>query len=155
SRLSLPLRHVSLVSEAWIRDGQRRVPLTWNDGVSSVMTSQANVTPLDAFLEADDLDDLLRVRHEISTLTPAEVERVASVLGNWTDRQAVANLLFYSTLIPASLRWEALDRGLHSSDIPYFVLTATVGLQAVGLNEVPDDKRAAWLQTLRELVRSK
>ena len=79
----------------------------------------------------------------------------ASVIHSWSDRQAVSNLLFHSDLIPATLRFEALDRALNSHDVPYFVLAATVGLQGVPLGDVPSDKRAAWIQALLELARSK
>ena len=39
--------------------------------------------------------------------------------------------------------------------MPYFVLAATVGLQGVPLGDVPSDKRAAWIQALLALTRSK
>ena len=112
------------------------------------------MTSLETFLKADDLDALLRAREDIS-LTPEESALVASVIHSWSDRQAVSNLLFHSDLIPATLRFEALDRALNSHDVPYFVLAATVGLQGVPLGDVPSDKRAAWIQALLGLARSK
>jgi hypothetical protein len=77
-----------------------------------------------------------------------------SVIQDWRDRQAVANLLFHPDVMPASVRFEALDRALHSCDIPYFILAATVGLQGVPFAEIPSDKRAAWIQRLLGLVQS-
>lgn len=113
------------------------------------------MTTLDRFLTAVDLDELLRVRNEISSLTSAESTRVVSVLRAWNDRQAVANLLFHPALIPADIRFEALDRALQSKDVPYFTLAATVGLQHMALDEVPADKRAAWGHALLAFVQSK
>ena len=113
------------------------------------------MTTLDRFLTAVDLDELLRVRNEISSFTSAESTRVASVLRAWNDRQAVANLLFHPALIPVDIRFEALDRALQLKDLPYFTLAATVGLQHMSLDEVPADKRAAWGQALLAFVQSK
>jgi hypothetical protein len=112
------------------------------------------VASLETFLKADDLDALLMQREDLS-LTPAESALVASVIHGWSDKQAVSNLLFHSDLIPATVRFEALDRALHSHDVPYFLLAATVGLQSIPLDDVPSDKRAAWIQVLLGLVRSK
>jgi hypothetical protein len=92
---------------------------------------------------------------EALSLTQEESALVASVIDGWSDKQAVSNLLFHSDLIPATLRFEALDRALNSHDVPYFVLAATVGLQGVRLGDVPSDKRAAWIQALVALTRSK
>jgi uncharacterized protein DUF7010 len=103
---------------------------------------------LDALLNATDLDELLRLRHEIPALTPEESDRVAAVIREWRDRQAVSNLLFYPELIPAGIRFEALDRALHSSEDPYVALAASVGLQRVAPDDVPSEKREAWILTL-------
>lgn len=66
---------------------------------------------LEAFLSAEDLDDLLRaVRHLV--ITKEESERIASIVGEWLDVQAVSNLLFYPHLIPSNLRVDALDRAV-------------------------------------------
>jgi hypothetical protein len=112
------------------------------------------VTSLEAFLRAEDLDVLLRARGDIASMTSEQLACVVSVIKDWSDRQAVANLLFHPDVMPTSVRFEALDRGLHSRDVPYFVLAATVGLQGVPLADVPNDKRAAWIQILLGLVRS-
>jgi hypothetical protein len=112
------------------------------------------VTSLEAFLKAEDLDVLLRARGDIASLTSEESARVVSLIQGWSDRQAVASLLFHPDVMPVSIRFEALDRALHCSDIPYFVLAATVGLQGIRLAEVPSDKRAAFVQTLLRLVES-
>lgn len=113
------------------------------------------VTPLETFLKAEDLDAVLRARQNISSVTPQESALIASVIDRWSDKQAVANLLFHADLIPASLRFEAFDRGLNSSDVPYFALAATVGLQDIPFSEVPENKRASWTQLLLALVQSK
>jgi len=113
------------------------------------------VTRLERFLTATDLDDLLRRRHEISALAPEESARVVSVVRDWNDVQAVANLIFHADLIPTDVRFDALDRALHSKEVPYLTLAATVGLDGVALDEVPGEKRAAWTQLLLGFVRSK
>jgi hypothetical protein len=110
------------------------------------------MTPLEMFLKAEDLDDVLRARRGIATLTPEETGRVASIIRDWTDRQAVANLLFHPGLIPADLRFEALDRGLNSIDVPYFALAATVGCQGIALKDIPDHARANCLRMLMQFV---
>jgi len=113
------------------------------------------VTRLDRFLTAIDLDDLLRTRDEISSLTPEETTRIVSVVRDWKDRQAVANLMFHPDLMPRDVRFEAIDRALHSTEVPYFTLAATVGLQNIALDEVPDEKRTAWGHVLLALIQSK
>jgi hypothetical protein len=112
------------------------------------------VTTLEEFLRATELDDLLRIRGNISSLTSEETVRVESVIHWWTDRQAVANLLFHPDLMPVSIRFEALDRALQSNDVPYFILAATVGLQQIAPQEIPLDKRTRWRQILLTSVRS-
>lgn len=113
------------------------------------------MTKLNGFLAATDLDDLLRARNEIAALTSEESTRIVSVLRAWNDHQAVANLLFHPDLIPAEIRFEALDRALHSEDVPYLTLAATVGLQGMSMDDVPSDKRAAWGQMLLAFIQSK
>lgn len=49
---------------------------------------------LEAFLGTEDLDDLLRARLRLGTPSSGDVQTVVSVLERWTDRQAIANLLF-------------------------------------------------------------
>jgi hypothetical protein len=116
---------------------------------------ECSATALDAFLKAEDLDDLLRIRRDLGVLTSDEEQRISSIIHDWTDNQAVANLLFNPDVMPPALRFEALDRALHSNHVCYFALAATVGLQQVKWNEVPGAKRASWLQALQRLVRSK
>src|SRR5258705_388654 len=49
------------------------------------------------------------------------------------------------------------DRGFCQwfDEVPSFVLAATVGLQNIALDEIPEDKRGAWVQRLKDLVQSK
>ncbi len=112
------------------------------------------MSALDTFLKTNDLDDLIRARHDISTLTSDESAQVESIIRDWIDPQAVSNLLFYSSLIPADSRFQAIDRGLHSYDAPYFALAATVGLQGIKPDEVPQDRRDEWIRLLLVLVQS-
>jgi hypothetical protein len=98
------------------------------------------VASLETVLKTTDLDDLLRERRDILSLTPQETERVSAVIRAWTDRQAIANLLFYPDLIPLSLRFDALDRALRSHGFPYFGLAATVGLpELLAVYPMPDE----------------
>lgn len=92
---------------------------------------------LDRFLTAIDLDDLLRARHDIASLTPEESARIVSVVRDWNDRQAVANLMLHPDLMPTDVCLDAVDRALHSNEVPYFTLAATVGLQGMALDKVP------------------
>jgi hypothetical protein len=118
------------------------------------MCRRTDVTSLDAFLAATDLDDLLRLRQRVSALKPDESSRIVSVIHDWSDRQAVANLLFHPRVMPDAVRFDAIDRALCSSDDPYLVLAATVGLQSVPPEGVPAEKRAAWVDRLLSLVQS-
>lgn len=111
------------------------------------------MTSLDDFLNAKDLDDLLKVRREMPALTTDELKRVNDVLRDWQDGQAISNLLFYPSLIPEPIRWDVIDRAL-CCDRPYFVLAAAVGLQSVDPDAVPADIRKRWVTRLLEIIRS-
>lgn len=110
---------------------------------------------LASFLRAVDLDELLRARRLVSSLTPDEVSMLESVLRNWSNVQSVANLLFHPGLIPAPLRFGAIDRGLHSYEQPYLALAATVGLQQVNPDEIPASTREEWVRVLLGMIESR
>jgi hypothetical protein len=110
---------------------------------------------LEEFLKAADLDDLLKIRGKIGAPDSQELDRIAELLGAWSDGQAVSNLLFYPALIPEALRISSIDRALGSTDHPYFILAAVVGLQGIDPASIPAETRARWVCAMRQMVRSK
>lgn len=58
---------------------------------------------------------------------PSKV-RVCTIIEQWNEPQAVANLLMYPVFIPQELRKKALLRGLHEP-LTYLTLAAMIGLQ--------------------------
>jgi hypothetical protein len=113
------------------------------------------MTPLETFLKIDELDDLREAREHVSSITLDEEQHIEGVIRDWADAQAVANLLFHPDLIPARVRLEAIDRGLHCYDAPYFALAATIGLGRVNSETVPEGLRQNWIETLLAMVRSR
>jgi len=103
---------------------------------------------LDTFLRAQDLDVLGKVRHQLHSLTESETARLARVITGWKDPQAVANLLFHPEVIPEDLRFGALARALRSTDVPYFQLAATVGMQGMPQTSVPEEHRQSFADSL-------
>lgn len=98
---------------------------------------------LKAFLEAEDLDDLLEARSNLRQLDEKDMKRIRCTLQSWRNPQAVSNLLFHPFLIPAGIRASCLLRGLREKKNQYYVLASVVGLQGVdstGFSEV--DRKA-------------
>jgi hypothetical protein len=58
-------------------------------------------------------------------------EEAISVVETWTDRQGVANILFYPDLLPPSTQLRFLKKGLEETEFPYYALAAVLGLQTV------------------------
>jgi len=108
---------------------------------------------LDDFLKAKDLDDLLKIRGQIGGLTADEMKRVADILQEWQDGQAVSNLLFHPSLIPEHMRYDSIDRALRSIEKPYFTLAAVVALRSIDPGTVSLDVRKRWVSRLLEFVR--
>lgn len=86
---------------------------------------------LEEFLAAEDLDDMLSTRGKISALDGEDDAAVRAVLEQWSNPQAVANLLFHPTLIPEDIRLTTLFQGLSERRVIYYVLAAVVGFQGV------------------------
>ena len=86
---------------------------------------------LDTFLQADDLDTLLQLSKAVATLDQADSDKVASIVQQWADTQAIANLLMYPEFIPPDIRFTALRKGLQSPTTSYLVVAAAVGLQHI------------------------
>jgi hypothetical protein len=84
---------------------------------------------LEAFLAAEDLDDLLQARLRIGRVSKRDTRAALSVVEQWADRQAVANVLFYPSLLPPTVRMRFLLKALEEPEVPYYTLAAVVGLQ--------------------------
>jgi hypothetical protein len=103
--------------------------------------------PLDRLLTATDLDELVAA---VEALPPVDDARVAGVVDTWTDVQAVANLLMYPFVIPASHRVPAVLRGLRSEG--YLRLAASVGVGHLPQSDLTDDVRRELLDALLDVV---
>lgn len=109
---------------------------------------------LDDFLRATELDELFEIRRGMRATTPDEVTRITKVLGDWRDGQAVSNLLFYPSLIPDEMRKDCINRALGSTEEPYFILAAVVGLRSIDPDAVPAETRKRWVERLLEILRA-
>jgi hypothetical protein len=112
------------------------------------------MTTLDDFLQATDLDDLLRAKHKLSPITADDASCIKSIISEWRNQQLVANLLFYPCVMPIDIRFTAIDRALRSSNTPYLTLAAVVGLQEIKPTDVPTKIREEWGQVLLEMIQS-
>jgi hypothetical protein len=93
------------------------------------------------FLECTDLDELMRASQALSELDADDVAQVRAVLSARSDRQALANLLFYPYLIPDELRIPTLLAALAPGPQPYFNLAAIVGLQEIDAEALDEPTR--------------
>jgi hypothetical protein len=105
-------------------------------------------SPIDVFLAATDLDDLSDARESVGA--PDVTGRAAAAVESWSDVQGVANLLMHPTVIPESLRVDALLRGLRGDG--YLRLAAAVGVGELSADDVPDDVRRALVDALLDVV---
>ena len=108
---------------------------------------------LDAFLAAEDLDELLNARQNISALDAEDAGIVRSVLHQWQNPQAVSNLLLHPTLIPDDARLQALLQGLSERKVAYYVLAAVVGLQGINAADLANADRERLVVDLLALIR--
>ena len=98
-------------------------------------------TQFEAFLRSDDLDELLKLRRQNVKLNEEEECTVLTVLEAWSDKQAVANLLFCPSLIPAANRERFVTKGLSDLENPYFVLATVVGVASLAGQTISNDFR--------------
>ncbi|VAW79833.1 hypothetical protein MNBD_GAMMA12-3128 [hydrothermal vent metagenome] len=98
-------------------------------------------SPLVRYLRVTDHDALELVFVEIPDLAPSEVLFIEKILNDWTEEQAIANLLFYPSLIPKSIRFDIICKALTSDNAPYYVLAATVGLQLLKASDWTAEQR--------------
>src|SRR5262245_55647916 len=96
---------------------------------------------LEAFLAAEDLDEVLNARGKITALTPEDEAVVRAIISEWRNTQAISNLLFHPTLIPADIRLPTLFRGLYERQVVYYVLASIVGFQSLDLAGLADTDR--------------
>ncbi len=97
---------------------------------------------LERFLAAQDLDELLAARNEITEITRADAGVLAEIVTAGTDEQAMANFLMYPEVIPAHLRTVTVLAALQRPPTDYRLLAAVVGLGRLEL-DVADQKRSA------------
>ncbi len=98
-------------------------------------------SPLIRYLRVTDYDALELVFAEISTLDQSENRFIEQLLVDWKEEQAIANLLFFPSLIPNSIRFDTISKALASDNAPYYVLAAAVGLQSLKVSDWTDEQR--------------
>jgi len=98
-------------------------------------------SPLIRFLRVSDYDALELVFVEISESDHSEIRFIEQILNDWKEEQAIANLLFYPSLIPESIRFDIITKALSCDDAPYYVLAAVVGLQSLKTNQWTEEQR--------------
>jgi hypothetical protein len=106
------------------------------------------------YLHTTDLDELL-ARHQelgLGPLPPADQALVQAVLDEWTDLQAVSNLLMHPSLIGAATRNAEVQRGLDDVENPYLRLAAVVGIGELDLGQITDIERNRFVHTLLDLI---
>jgi len=93
--------------------------------------NEAMTPELEAFLSAEDLDEILRARHAIHALEEDDQWAVEEILFKGSPPQAVANLLLHPSLIPSHVRVDILRKNLRAPSRPFFALAASVGVQEI------------------------
>lgn len=111
---------------------------------------------IEPFLRSTDLDELLAVRQELddAPLDAQSEAEVRVVLDEWTDLQAVSNLLMHPQLIPPDQRNAEVQRGLDDVENPYVRLAAVVGIGELDLSQITDIERQRFVTTLLDLIAS-
>lgn len=113
-----------------------------------------DVSPIEEYLKTVDLDLLLARRQQIDTdaLSEADQQLINGVLDEWTDLQAVSNLLMHPRIIPGEHRNAEVQRGLDDVENPYLRLAAVVGLGDLDLSLVNDNERHRFVHSLVDLI---
>lgn len=112
--------------------------------------------PVRQFLRSSDLDELLALSQEVGdvALDPDSEAEIVAVLDEWTDLQAVSNLLMHPRLIPADQRNAQVQRGLDDVENPYVRLAAVVGVGELDLGRITDIERQRFVTALLDLIAS-
>jgi hypothetical protein len=108
---------------------------------------------LQAFLAAEDLDEVLNARQKIAALDAGDTAVVRSVLQQWRNPQAISNLLMHASLIPKDVRLPSLFRGLAEREVVYYVLAAVVGVQGIDPAGLATKDRERVLTELLAVIR--
>jgi hypothetical protein len=108
---------------------------------------------LEAFLAAEDLDEVLNARGKIAAIAADDEASVRAVLAEWRNRQAVSNLLLYPALIPEDIRLATLFRGLYERQVVYYVLAAVVGFHSLDAATIANADRRRVLADLIAVMR--
>jgi hypothetical protein len=108
------------------------------------------------YLATTDLDELLARRQELSfeDLSDDDRRMIDTVLDEWTDVQAVSNLLIHAQLIPDERRNAELQHGLDDVENPYVRLAAVLGLAELDLAAVSDVERQRFVRSLLDLIQT-
>jgi tetratricopeptide (TPR) repeat protein len=108
---------------------------------------------LKAFLVAEDLDDIGDARQKIKSVMPTDAAAIRAVLKQWSNAQAVSNLLIHADLIPEDIRLASLFRGLAERRVDYYVVAALVGLSEVDSDKLPEQDRKRLANMLLTIIR--
>jgi hypothetical protein len=84
----------------------------------------------------------------LGVVSRRDSEAALSALDDWTDQQAVANILFYPDLLPPSQRLRFLKKALGETDFPYYTLAAIVGLQSIEREEI--DRKSGEREEIKD-----
>jgi len=122
-------------------------------GCADNAPNRAMSSELKAFLVAEDLDDAQDARHKIKSVTATDAAAIRTILKQWSDAQAVSNLLIHADLIPEDVRLASLYRGLAERRVDYYVVAAIVGLGEVDGVKVPAQDRKRLANMLLTIIR--
>lgn len=103
---------------------------------------------LRSFLEAEDLNNLLKARSNLSQLDEKDIRKVRITLQKWNSPQAVSNLLFHPFIIPEDVRASCLLKGLREKKNPYYILASVVGIQGIDSTGFSKEQRKAIKESL-------
>lgn len=106
------------------------------------------------FLNTSDLNLLWEARNSISSVNQTDETEIIKILDEWANLQAVANLLMYPDLIPASKRADYVLAGLSETRYIYLVLASVVGLEATNLTDWSPNMRSRAIHKLVALAKS-
>lgn len=107
---------------------------------------------LQSFLTAEDLDEVLDARGNLTALSVEDTEVVRDVIAQWQQPQAVSNLLIHPDLLPEDIRLASLFRGLAEQRVAYYVLAAIVGFQSVDTPLLTANENAKIATALWEII---
>ncbi|XP_065655539.1 uncharacterized protein LOC100199092 isoform X4 [Hydra vulgaris] len=92
---------------------------------------------LGQFLLAVDVNQSAYFANGLKCLSDRDTKMIRKIIEeNWDDEvQMVSNLLQYPNLIPEDIRVSSIIKGLEDEEMPYYILSASVGAQKLKLNE--------------------